>query len=83
MPRCLSGLLLLALLFLPACQQAPGQASPGGDGQALPPIQVYFCPNGGCTEAVVKQINAVKSTILVQADSFTSTSSGTFSWNLP
>ena len=42
-------------------------------GQQLPPIQVYFSPNGGCTEAVVKEINAAKTTILVQAYSFTST----------
>jgi hypothetical protein len=40
--------------------------------QALPPIEVYFSLKGGCTEAVVKEIDATKSTILVQAYSFTS-----------
>jgi phosphatidylserine/phosphatidylglycerophosphate/cardiolipin synthase-like enzyme len=35
-------------------------------------IEVYFSPRGGCTEAVVKEINAAESTILVQAYSFTS-----------
>ena len=38
-----------------------------------PPIQVYFSPNGGCTDAIIKQINNAKSEILVQAYSFTST----------
>jgi phosphatidylserine/phosphatidylglycerophosphate/cardiolipin synthase-like enzyme len=38
-----------------------------------PPVQVYFSPNGGCTDAIIKQINNAKSEILVQAYSFTST----------
>ena len=37
-----------------------------------PPIQVYFSPNGGCTDAIVKEINNSKTEILVQAYSFTS-----------
>ncbi len=36
------------------------------------PIDVYFSPKGGCTEAVVKEIDAAKTEILVQAYSFTS-----------
>jgi len=35
-------------------------------------IQVYFSPNGGCTEAVVRELGKAKSTVLVQAYSFTS-----------
>jgi phosphatidylserine/phosphatidylglycerophosphate/cardiolipin synthase-like enzyme len=38
----------------------------------LPPVEVYFSPRGGCTEAVVGEIESAKSTILVQAYSFTS-----------
>jgi phosphatidylserine/phosphatidylglycerophosphate/cardiolipin synthase-like enzyme len=34
--------------------------------------KVCFSPNGGCTESIVKEINAAKSEILVQAYSFTS-----------
>jgi phosphatidylserine/phosphatidylglycerophosphate/cardiolipin synthase-like enzyme len=34
--------------------------------------KVCFSPNGGCTEAIVKEINAAKSEILLQAYSFTS-----------
>jgi len=39
----------------------------------IPPFQVYFSPHGGCTEAIIKQIDNAKSEILVQAYSFTST----------
>jgi phosphatidylserine/phosphatidylglycerophosphate/cardiolipin synthase-like enzyme len=38
----------------------------------LPPIEVYFSPHGGCTEAVVHEIDNAQSSILVQAYSFTS-----------
>jgi phosphatidylserine/phosphatidylglycerophosphate/cardiolipin synthase-like enzyme len=37
------------------------------------PVQVYFSPNGGCTDAIVKEIGNAKSEILVQAYNFTST----------
>jgi phosphatidylserine/phosphatidylglycerophosphate/cardiolipin synthase-like enzyme len=41
--------------------------------QETPPAwQVYFSPHGGCTEAVIRELNKAKSTILVQAYSFTS-----------
>ncbi|MBF0467105.1 MAG: phospholipase D family protein [Nitrospirae bacterium] len=33
---------------------------------------VYFSPNGGCTDAIVNEINNAKAEILVQAYSFTS-----------
>jgi phosphatidylserine/phosphatidylglycerophosphate/cardiolipin synthase-like enzyme len=36
------------------------------------PTQVYFSPNGGCTQAIVREITDAKSEILVQAYSFTS-----------
>jgi len=38
----------------------------------LPQIQVYFSPNGGCTDAIIKALDQAKSNILVQAYSFTS-----------
>lgn len=37
-------------------------------------IDVYFSPKGGCTEAIIKNINKAKKTIQVQAYSFTSAS---------
>ena len=36
------------------------------------PINIYFSPNGGCTTAIIDEINNAKSEILVQAYSFTS-----------
>ena len=62
--------LLVLLLLAPAChaQDAPQ----GQQAQTLPPIAVHFSPNGGCAEAVVREIAAAKATILVQAYSFTS-----------
>lgn len=35
-------------------------------------IQVYFSPKGGCTEAVVRELGKARSSVLVQAYSFTS-----------
>lgn len=35
-------------------------------------IQVYFSPHGGCTEAVVENLNKATNSVLVQAYSFTS-----------
>jgi phosphatidylserine/phosphatidylglycerophosphate/cardiolipin synthase-like enzyme len=37
-----------------------------------PSIEAYFSPHGGCTEAVIRELNKAKDTILVQAYSFTS-----------
>ena len=36
------------------------------------PAQVYFSPNGGCTEAIISEIEKAKTEIFVQAYSFTS-----------
>lgn len=38
------------------------------------PTQVYFSPRGGCTAAVINQIDTAQSEVLVQAYSFTSAS---------
>ena len=61
-------LILLLLCLLPACQ-AQDTSHP----TTLPSIEVFFSPKGGCTEAVVKELNAAKTSVLVQAYSFTST----------
>jgi phosphatidylserine/phosphatidylglycerophosphate/cardiolipin synthase-like enzyme len=37
-----------------------------------PDIRVYFSPNGGCTDEIVKQIGRAKSNLLMQAYSLTS-----------
>jgi phosphatidylserine/phosphatidylglycerophosphate/cardiolipin synthase-like enzyme len=38
----------------------------------MPPVEAYFSPHGGCTEAVVRELDAAKQTVFVQAYSFTS-----------
>ena len=68
-------IILVLLLLVPACQT---QEPP-----SLPPIEVHFSPRGGCTEAVVKEIDAAKSVILVQAYSFTSAPMATLETTLP
>lgn len=54
--------LLWLILFLGA---ACGLAQAGA-------IRVYFSPHGGCTDAILSEINQAKSEILLQAYSFTS-----------
>jgi phosphatidylserine/phosphatidylglycerophosphate/cardiolipin synthase-like enzyme len=41
-------------------------------GAADLPVEVHFSPHGGCTEAVVRELNKAHSTIYMQAYSFTS-----------
>lgn len=41
-------------------------------GADIEQMQVYFSPQGGCTEAIVNAISQAKSEVLVQAYSFTS-----------
>jgi phosphatidylserine/phosphatidylglycerophosphate/cardiolipin synthase-like enzyme len=65
MKRFILGLTFLCLF--PACH-AQDTSQP----TTLPPVQVYFSPKGGCTEAVVRELNAARSSVLVQAYSFTS-----------
>lgn len=43
--------------------------------QEKPPAcnwEVYFSPHGGCTDAIVKELNRAKNSVLVQAYTFTS-----------
>jgi hypothetical protein len=40
----------------------------------LPPTEVLFSPKGGCTDAIIKELKAAKTTVLVQAYWFTSPS---------
>jgi hypothetical protein len=37
-----------------------------------PPIEVYFSPKGGCQDAIIKELDAAKLSVHVQAYSFTS-----------
>jgi phosphatidylserine/phosphatidylglycerophosphate/cardiolipin synthase-like enzyme len=62
----LLGLLSLVALFVVA---RPAQTEPLGTSL---PIEVYFSPQGGCTQAVVHELEAARESVRVQAYSFTS-----------
>ena len=59
----------IVLLLLAACTAQTVAVEPT---RPLPPIEVYFSPKGGCTDAILKELKAAKSTVLVQAYWFTS-----------
>lgn len=56
-----------AQMLAPAPTAAPAPAATPGI-----PVEVYFSPKGGCTEAAVAEINRATTNIFVQAYSFTS-----------
>jgi len=63
-------LLLTIFMFLGyqgGCEvkKDPIQSSPNS-------LEVFFSPQGGCTEAIVKTLDQAKSSVLIQAYSFTS-----------
>jgi phosphatidylserine/phosphatidylglycerophosphate/cardiolipin synthase-like enzyme len=60
---------LLAVLLMPGCNNAISTQSPL---PATGTILVYFSPNGGATDAIVREVQAAHKEILVQAYSFTS-----------
>ena len=64
----LRSILLLPLLFIAIC--STGHAADLVLNNV--PAKVFFSPNGGCTEAIIDEINNAKKEILVQAYSFTS-----------
>ena len=59
--------ILVAVAILAVFAGAPMAAD-----QPAPQIAVYFSPHGGCTDAIVKELDAAKESVLVQAYSFTS-----------
>jgi len=61
---------LILIVFLIGCATVPVQPP----APLLTPViwSVYFSPNGGCTEAIVKELDKAKTSILMQAYSFTS-----------
>jgi len=62
----------LSVFFFCLClafSNAPGQSYTK---DVVPAISVFFSPDGGCTDAIVKNLGQAKSNVLVQAYSFTS-----------
>jgi phosphatidylserine/phosphatidylglycerophosphate/cardiolipin synthase-like enzyme len=68
------GLRLLAVLLLtaPAACEPPASASASAGPKSIPAWEVSFSPHGGCTEAVVAALGKARSSVFVQAYSFTS-----------
>jgi len=50
----------------------PPAATPGGSASAASDVEVHFSPGGGCTQAIVAEIDRARESVLVQAYSFTS-----------
>ena len=60
---------LLSVIFIfSAASILPAQERPA----PCPSWSIYFSPNGGCTDAIVKELDNARSSILMQAYSFTS-----------
>ena len=55
----------LTLVFVARCLRRLLAGAP-------PSVEVWFSPKGGCTEAVVREINSARHEVLVQAYSFSS-----------
>jgi phosphatidylserine/phosphatidylglycerophosphate/cardiolipin synthase-like enzyme len=65
----LRSLAVLAVLVTVCVPLSYGAVAADG---RVPRIEVYFSPHGGCTDAIVKQLDAARETVLVQAYTFTS-----------
>ena len=71
MNRLALGMTLAASTAVLGCLPAGGQTATI-DPAPAPPIQVYFSPGGGATDAIVRAVQAAQTSVLVQAYSFTS-----------
>jgi phosphatidylserine/phosphatidylglycerophosphate/cardiolipin synthase-like enzyme len=59
---------MIILSFQGACKPKPSSVAQ----VPLNDIEVFFSPHGGCTEAIVKALDEAKSSVYIQAYSFTS-----------
>lgn len=64
-PATRSGWLPAAFVLLSLCACYRQQTN-------QPAVEAYFSPHGGCTAAVIRELNSAKDAVLVQAYSFTS-----------
>jgi phosphatidylserine/phosphatidylglycerophosphate/cardiolipin synthase-like enzyme len=63
---------LFALLFLTLLVLQKGHADKITPNQNTNEIEVFFSPKGGCTDAIIKELANAKTSIRIQAYSFTS-----------
>ena len=69
MRRCILLFVVLSVVFwvaLSSCATVPAENT------SSLTWEVYFSPNGECTDAIVRELDKAQSTVLVQAYSFTS-----------
>ncbi|MGD0518082.1 MAG: phospholipase D family protein [Thermoguttaceae bacterium] len=62
----------VAVFLVCICILFPSGCDNSFSTRPLPPIEVRFSPQGGCTEAIVREIESARSSIFIQAYSFTS-----------
>ena len=62
----------LAVLFVVFLMSSLSPMAQAGALEATGTVDPYFSPKGGCSAAIVKEINDAKTEILVQAYSFSS-----------
>jgi phosphatidylserine/phosphatidylglycerophosphate/cardiolipin synthase-like enzyme len=63
--RCLAVLISVILFLAPTLSQSQDRNA------AAVSLNVHFSPNGGCTEAIIKELDKAENSVLVQAYSFT------------
>src|ERR1041385_3825319 len=71
--KCCKPTICALLITVLSCLSAAERISRPAPAAVEDHIAVFFSPDGGCTDAIVTQLNAAKHTIDVQAYSFTST----------
>ena len=59
---------VMTILLLAVCGPLAAAEPP----RAVPPIEIFFSPKGGCTEAILKELKNAQRSVLVQAYWFTS-----------
>ena len=62
--------MFVTVLFLCCC--FPAYVSRAAENQYSATVSIYFSPDGGCTDAVVRELAAAQKHVLVQAYAFTS-----------
>ena len=62
--------MFVTVLFLCCC--LPTSVSRAAENQYSATVSIYFSPDGGCTDAVVRELAAAQKHVLVQAYAFTS-----------
>jgi phosphatidylserine/phosphatidylglycerophosphate/cardiolipin synthase-like enzyme len=66
-----SGRLILIVFLLAGAGAAKAFSESASPARSAPSIDIYFSPRGGCQETIIREINAARRSIRVQAYTFT------------